>query len=64
MSGCNDHSHATLDQISGKECQSIEMVIRPAIFDCDVAALDVTRVVQAVSDSSDAKDTGLRRSRA
>src|SRR5262245_12994701 len=39
-SGCDDHSHPMLDQLSRHRLQSIELVPRPSVLDCHGLALD------------------------
>ena len=44
--GRGNHSHLTMNQISCHRRQPITSAIRPAIFDCDVTAIDVTGFAQ------------------
>ena len=51
----NDHGHPAANQV-GRQCwQSVEATLRPAVFDRDVAALDIAGFVEA---SPDARQVG------
>src|SRR4249919_651113 len=41
---CDDHRQLTVDQFGGQRRESIVMILRPAIFDCYVPALDIAGV--------------------
>ena len=59
-SGCDDHSHLKLDQISRQLRESVGLVTRPAIFNHKVPAFNVTGLVQTSSEAgqSGASDSG------
>jgi hypothetical protein len=42
----SNHGHMTMNQVSRHRRQPVMLVLRPAIFDCDVAAIDVTGLAQ------------------
>ena len=44
--GRSNHGHLTMDQISNHRRQPVGSTLSPAIFDCDVAAIDVTGFAQ------------------
>ena len=46
VAGRGNHSHLTMNQISCHRRQPITSAIRPAIFDRDVTAIDVTGFAQ------------------
>jgi hypothetical protein len=45
---CGNHSDLTTHQIGHHRRQLIASAIRPMIFDCDVAAIDVTGLTQSL----------------
>src|SRR5262249_31031122 len=47
---CNDHSHPAANQVTGQCWQSVEATLGPAIFDRDVAALDIASFVETSPD--------------
>src|SRR5262245_31268269 len=51
-SGGDEHCHLTAHQVSRQRRQSIIVAVRPAIFDCDIAALDVAAFTQAFAEGS------------
>jgi len=51
--GRNDHRHLKADQV-GRECrQSVNLASRPAVFDVDIAVLDITGFIQALAERGD-----------
>src|SRR5258705_9979396 len=45
-SGCDNHSHLTTSQLGRERRQAIILALGPAIFDCDVLALDISEFLQ------------------
>jgi hypothetical protein len=48
-----NHGHPTVNQVGGQRGQSIELTLRPTIFDHHVAAFDIAGFVQALAQSGD-----------
>ena len=49
-SGRSDHRSLAANQFGHKRRQSIDLILGPAVFDCDVLALDIARVFQALAE--------------
>src|SRR5262249_21187248 len=45
-----DHGHVAADQIGGQRRQTLEIPLRPAVFDGDVATLDETRCTETLTE--------------
>ena len=48
----SNHPNAQADKIGHQHRQPIMLIVRPAILDCDVLALDETSLVQALAERS------------
>src|SRR5262249_1037133 len=57
---CSDTGHSKLDQISRQCWQSVSLVSRPAIFDRQVPAFNVTGLVQTSPEAGQPEGVGLR----
>src|SRR5262249_40618248 len=60
-SGCDNHSHLKLDQISRQCWQSVDLVSRPAIFNHKVPAFNITRLVQTSPEAGQSGGVGFWR---
>src|SRR5262249_41813295 len=47
--GRGDHGNLSAHQFTGQRRQPIILTVRPAVFDCDVLALDMARLLQPLS---------------
>src|SRR5262249_35863899 len=47
--GRGDHGNLSAHQFTGQRRQPIILAVRPAVFDCDVLALDIARLPQPLS---------------
>jgi hypothetical protein len=45
-----DHGYAAADEFGCKRRQPINLVLRPAVFDCDILALDIAGFLQALEE--------------
>jgi hypothetical protein len=59
--GCGDHGYLTSNEIGRERRQPIQSSLRPAVFDRDVLALDITGLVQATAESGRRGSKRLRR---
>src|SRR5262249_12270120 len=59
--GRGDHGNLSAHQFTGQRRQLIILTVRPAIFDCYVLALDMTRLLQGLSKRAQTLHVVLKR---
>src|SRR5262249_14515858 len=59
--GRGDHGNLSAHQFTGQRRQPIILTVRPAVFDCDVLALDMARLLQPLSKRAQTLHVVLKR---
>src|SRR5262249_60988102 len=56
-----DAGHLAINKVGGHSRQAIELILRPAVFDHDVATIDETCFAQTLTESRNEMDARLER---
>jgi hypothetical protein len=59
--GRSNHVDRSMNQISRQCRQSVILVVRPTVFDCDVAAFEVTGFIETQPEGGQTEIAGLAR---
>jgi len=57
----SDHGDASVDQLGRQLRQSLHLIVGEAVFDRHVLALDITRILQALAESTERLAERIRR---